>query len=280
MSNLVNKPVADYLQTALLLAKQANIDEKKVKLLLAEVLQVSLPELPLHYDRLLSESKAGSFRSYIRQLMTHKPVQYILQKAWFYGLELFVNEEVLIPRPETEGLVEWVLAENATSADVLDIGTGSGCIALALKANNPSLHISAVDNSPFALQVAMVNARQLQLDIQFYQKNYYPHHSRKYDILVSNPPYISSADYLLLPAEVRDYEPQSALAAGRDGLADYRKIISRAAAHTHPHSQIYLEIGEQQAAAITAIAHRYGYQDVVVKQDLTGRDRYLRIKRD
>lgn len=257
-------------------ATVADIETLKPKLLLAELLDVSLPALALHKDQVLSIEQIALFEQQFIRLLRTEPVQYILGKAHFYGLELKVNPSVLIPRPETEGLVEWVVNQNPDQLRVLEIGTGSGAISLALKTLRPLFRITATDISIPALKVARRNARRLNCAITCLHADMYPPlRKNRFDLIVSNPPYVSTSQYQELPPEVRWHEPKLALAAGRDGLACYREIITRAAKYLTPGGKVYLEIGEQQAAAISAIASKHGFYGFALKQDLAGKDRYV-----
>jgi release factor glutamine methyltransferase len=271
----LSKLLTEVLKQALALAKQDGIAEDKIKLLLSDLTNIPTPALSLEQEYLLTNEQIELFNSQLQRLWKHEPVQYILSKADFYGLVLAVNEFVLIPRPETEGLVEWIVQRGNGKLRVLDIGTGSGAIALALKHLNPAYQVSATDISFEALKVAKHNSKKLNLKVAFSQADLFPANQVKYDIIVSNPPYIATSEYASLDAEVLDYEPKLALEAGRDGLSIYRRILARAGKHLKPAGRLYLEIGESQAKAISEIALQYGFHNIELKQDLAGRDRYL-----
>jgi len=277
-SHLPSKPLSEVFRQALLQAEKQGVPAHKVKLLLAEITESSLPSLLLDKDKYLTPEQSSSFELCLQRLVRHEPIQYILGKAEFYGLTLQVNEHVLIPRPETEGLVEWVFLQNRGQQNILDIGTGSGAIAIALKHLNPDYRLSATDISSAAVRLAQSNAGQLGLTITFYQADLFPPKPAIFDVIVSNPPYISTSEYMGLDDEVQLYEPKLALIAGKDGLSVYRRILAQAKQFLKPGGRIYLEIGETQAKDIADIALKHGFKTVDMKQDLAGRDRYLRIE--
>lgn len=196
--------------------------------------------------------------SIYKQLAAHVPAQYIIGNTEFYGLELKVDERVLIPRPETEELVELILTENAKpNQSVLDIGTGSGAIALALAKNRPDWLVTASDISPDALNLASENASLQDLKISFKKSDCFAEIAENYDIIVSNPPYISRADESEVGLNVLHSEPHLALFAEEDGLAIYRKIAQEAKNHLREGGKIYLEIGYKQGHSVPALFRKY-----------------------
>jgi release factor glutamine methyltransferase len=216
----------------------------------------------------------------VQQLAEHYPAQYILGYSDFYEQRFQVNEHTLIPRPETEELVELCLAENSDSIlNVADIGTGTGAIAISLKAQRPNWQVAAVDISPEALVVAKKNAEQLKTEIQFYQGDLLePLIEKKIDILISNPPYISNKEWALMDTSVRTFEPKSALFAENDGLAIYQRLAQEAPALLTPEGKIYLEIGFQQGKAVKELFQQAFPKKVVrVIQDLSGNDRMVTV---
>ena len=187
-----------------------------------------------------------------QQLAAHKPAQYIIGYADFFGMQLTVDERVLIPRPETEELVQLILAENPESnLSVLDIGTGSGAIALALAKNRPDWSVTAVDISQAALELASENAKNQNLNIFFKKSDCFAEISEKYDIIVSNPPYISRKDESEVGLNVLHSEPHLALFADEDGLAIYRRIAEGAKEYLKNGGKIYLEIGYKQGQSVS-----------------------------
>lgn len=215
--------------------------------------------------------------SIYKQLVAHVPAQYIIGQAEFYGMELKVDERVLIPRPETEELVELILTENAKpNQSVLDIGTGSGAIALALAKNRPDWLVTASDISPDALNLASENASLQDLKISFKKSDCFEEIAENYDIIVSNPPYISRADESEVGLNVLHSEPHLALFAEEDGLAIYRKIAQEAKNHLREGGKIYLEIGYKQGLSVPALFRKYlPEKRVRTLKDQFGQDRMV-----
>ena len=186
-----------------------------------------------------------------KKLAAHIPAQYIIGHAEFFGMQLKVDERVLIPRPETEELVELILAENLKdNLKVLDIGTGSGAIALALAKNRPDWSVAAADISQDALELATENAKRQDLNLSFIKSDCFSEISSKYDIIVSNPPYISRADEVEVGLNVLHSEPHLALFADEDGLAIYRRIAEDSKDYLNDGGKIYLEIGYKQGQSV------------------------------
>ena len=192
------------------------------------------------------------------KLANHIPAQYIIGRAEFFGMQLKVDERVLIPRPETEELVELILAENPEmNLSVLDIGTGSGAIALALAKNRPDWSVTAADISQDALNLAMENAKAQDLNLSFIKSDCFSEISAKYDIIVSNPPYISRADEVEVGLNVLHSEPHLALFADEDGLAIYRRIAEDSKDYLNDGGKIYLEIGYKQGQSVPALFRQH-----------------------
>ena len=214
-----------------------------------------------------------------QQLAAHKPAQYIIGHTDFYGMQLTVDERVLIPRPETEGLVEIILDENhEENLSVLDIGTGSGAIALALSKNRPDWSVTAVDISQEALELASENAKNQNLQIFLKKSDCFTEISEKYDIIVSNPPYISREDESEVGLNVLHSEPHLALFADEDGLAIYRRIAEDAKDYLKDGGKIYLEIGYKQGHSVPEL-FRKNLPDKRVRtlKDQFGQDRMVVI---
>ena len=214
-----------------------------------------------------------------QQLAAHKPAQYIIGQADFYGMQLTVDERVLIPRPETEELVELILAENPeTNLSVLDIGTGSGAIALALAKNRPDWSVTAADISQDALDVASENAKNQNLQIFLKKSDCFTEISEKYDIIVSNPPYISREDESEVGLNVLYSEPHLALFADEDGLAIYRRIAEDAKDYLKDGGKIYLEIGYKQGQSVPELFRKHlPEKRVRTLKDQFGQDRMVVI---
>lgn len=214
-----------------------------------------------------------------KKLAAHIPAQYIIGHAEFFGMQLKVDERVLIPRPETEELVEIILAENPKdNLKVLDIGTGSGAIALALANNRPDWTIKASDISQDALDLAMENANSQGLTLSFIKSNCFSEISSKYDIIVSNPPYISRVDEAEVGLNVLHSEPHLALFADEDGLAIYRRIAEEAKDYLNDGGKIYLEIGYKQGQSVPALfKENFSEKRVRTLKDQFGQDRMVVI---
>ena len=213
------------------------------------------------------------------KLANHIPAQYIIGHAEFFGMQLKVDERVLIPRPETEELVELILAENLKdNLKVLDIGTGSGAIALALAKNRPDWSVTAADISQDALELATENANAQNLNLSFIKSDCFFEISSKYDIIVSNPPYISLADEVEVGLNVLHSEPHLALFADEDGLAIYRRIAEDSKDYLNDGGKIYLEIGYKQGQSVPALfMENLPEKRVRTLKDQFGQDRMVVI---
>ena len=212
-----------------------------------------------------------------QQLAAHKPAQYLIGHADFLGMKLKVDERVLIPRPETEELVQLILAENPKeNLKILDIGTGSGAIALALAKNRPDWSVTAADISQDALELAMENAKAQDLNLSFINSDCFSEISAKYDIIVSNPPYISHEDQEEVGLNVLHSEPHLALFADEDGLAIYRRIAEDSKDYLNDGGKIYLEIGYKQGQSVPALFRKHFLEKRVrTLQDQFGQDRMV-----
>lgn len=225
----------------------------------------------------VTEGEEVFVKGIFKQLAAHKPAQYIIGQADFYGMQLKVDERVLIPRPETEELVELILAENPeTNLSVLDIGTGSGAIALALAKNRPDWSVTAADISQDALDVASENAKNQNLQIFLKKSDCFTEISEKYDIIVSNPPYISREDESEVGLNVLYSEPHLALFADEDGLAIYRRIAEDAKDYLKDGGKIYLEIGYKQGQSVPELFRKHlPEKRVRTLKDQFGQDRMV-----
>jgi release factor glutamine methyltransferase len=240
------------------------------EILLAHVLGCARITLYTGYDRPLSESELAAYRALVQRRAKQEPVAYLVGSQGFHEIELKVDRRVLVPRPETELLVE--LAAKRAPASVLDVGTGSGAIVLALLHVLPALTAVATDTSADAIAVAQDNARRLGLEarVQFRVGDYYaPVHGQRFAMIVSNPPYVAEGDKAL-EAGVRLHEPASALFAERDGLAALEVIIRGAPEHLLPGGAVAVECGAGQANAVAAFARETGFRAVSIHPDLAG----------
>jgi release factor glutamine methyltransferase len=235
--------------------------------------------LMAHCDTQLSAADAGSYAELLERRYQGEPIQYITGETEFYGLPFRVTPDVLIPRPETEHLVEKVLELAAAFSNshpnsrpnlqIVDVGTGSGAIAVALACHLPHAVITAIDLSEPALGLARENAERNRVSIRFLEGDLLdPVAQEQFEIVVSNPPYVPSADRATLAVEVRDHEPALALFAGDDGLALYRRLIPAAFAALVPGGYIALEIGYAQSPAIAALLAASGFRQIAFIPDL------------
>jgi release factor glutamine methyltransferase len=199
-----------------------------------------------------------------------EPVAYIVGHKEFFGLDLQVDSRVLVPRPDTETLVEWALEVAGHRAQVIDLGTGSGAIALAIKNQLPGASVEAVDASADALHVASVNAKRLGLEVEFRQASWLSGSAARYDLIVSNPPYVASIDPHLAALK---HEPLEALASGPDGLSDIRTIVAQAAGRLRRGGWLLLEHGWDQAPAVRSLLESAGFGVVASRRDLAGIER-------
>ena len=248
-----------------------------IELLLAHVLKKKRLQLYLEFERELDEAALTALREMVKRRVAGEPLQYITGEAEFCGLKLSVDRRGLIPRPETELLVEVVAARKP--ATVVDVGTGSGCIALALAQRLPAAAITATDISPDALAVARANAARYDFKnfTRFLQGDLLSILSDSFtvDAMVSNPPYIASGELAKLPREVKDFEPAQALLAGVDGLEVIRRLVIDAKRCLSPTGFMALEIGAGQCAAVAELLARAGYTVAQVEKDLQGHERVI-----
>ncbi|MCB5245765.1 MAG: peptide chain release factor N(5)-glutamine methyltransferase [Candidatus Cloacimonetes bacterium] len=246
-----------------------------ISLLLSELLHCPFLTLSLRKKEELSHSLLQNFYQGYTRLKNNEPIQYIIGKAWFYGLEFIVSPEVLIPRPETEGLIEVALPFIPLSAQVLDIGTGNGALAITLKTLRPDLKITATDISSQALNIAQQNADFHHCTISFHNTDLYPKTEDCFDFIISNPPYISPSEYVKLDTRIKDFEPKLALLAEENGLIFYRRILNGAITKLKPKGTIFFEHGDEQRQDIIQLAETSGFETILIKDDLAGHPRYL-----
>lgn len=273
----MSSPVTPSLGDALLGLQTQGLDRLDAQLLLLHVL--GRPEgqrgwLLAHDTDLLPDGCEPVLLALAQRRLANEPLAYITGHKEFFGLDLQVDARVLVPRPDTETLVDWALAVLPDgSASVLDLGTGSGAIALALKASRPMLQVHAIDFSLAALEVARANAQRLQLAVHLSQGAWFaglPDATARFDCIVSNPPYIALQDPHL---GALTHEPLQALASGCDGLDDIRRIITEAPAHLQPGGWLLLEHGYDQAGAVRSLLTCAGFVKVQSRCDLAGIER-------
>jgi len=256
---------------ALALARELGVDRLDAQLLLAALLQQDRAWLISHDDFALSTGLAERLRVQLQQRAKGVPFAYLVGEQEFHGLKLQVTPDTLVPRPDTETLVDWALELLCGEERVVDLGTGSGAIALAIKHRHPAARVEAVDLSAAALKVAAANAQRLGLDVQFHLGDWWqPLAGQRFELIVSNPPYIAGADPHL-PA--LRHEPLGALTPGGDGLSALQSIIDGAPNHLQPGRWLLLEHGYDQAEPVAAALRARGFTDLALRHDLGGRPR-------
>ena len=257
--------------------KEAEIGEAQLdaRLLLEEVCGTDHNTLLCHGDREVSEAEEEQYRKALEQRAVHVPLQHLLGYQDFMGLRFQVNEHVLIPRQDTEILVEEAMRYLHDGMRILDLCTGSGCILLSLLHYSNDCEGTGVDISKEALQVAALNAELLGIKADFLKSDLYEKVTGKFDLLVSNPPYIERKVIPTLMEEVREYDPYIALDGGEDGLDFYRRIIGGAQDYLKRGGQILMEIGSGQAQAVSELLREAGFKEIDVCRDFAGIDRVV-----
>ncbi|MGT2887366.1 peptide chain release factor N(5)-glutamine methyltransferase [Streptococcus didelphis] len=254
-------------------------DKENLAYVFREMKKWSHLDYLLHQNKEVSSEDLQLFKEIMAQLKRFHSPQYIVGKAYFRDLTLKVDERVLIPRPETEELVELILKENGKeSLRVLDIGTGSGAIAISLKKERPQWILNASDISSDALALARENANDYQMDISFFESDVFSSILGTFDIIVSNPPYIDIKDQMEVGQNVLASEPHLALFAEEDGFAIYRKIIEEASQYLNTNGKLYFEIGYKQANVILELLkNNFPEKRVRVIKDYFGKDRMVAV---
>ena len=252
-----------------------------INILIEEVTGWDALHQNIHKNDALDQSQTEQLEYYVKQLLTGKPLQYIIEKAWFMGKVYFVNEAVLIPRPETEELVEWII-EYAQIINkplsMIDIGTGSGCIPISLKLAIPNAKLTAIDISKEALAIAQKNAASYHTDIEWIEQDILQTKQLKdqYDIIISNPPYIPLREKVAMQKQVADHEPEIALfVPDQFPLIFYSKIAHIGKSALKTNGQLFFEIHYDQGDAIIALLNEMGYH-AELRQDIYGKDRMVR----
>lgn len=254
-----------------------------VKLLLAELLEKNVLELLTCLDEVVPDTLVTIYKKEIEALKMGKPLQYVIGNINFYGNRFIINEDVLIPRFETEELVEntikYIQEKFTSNIKILDIGCGSGIIGLTLKQKFPSAQVDLVDISSKAINIAKQNAKALNLEVNFIESDVFQNVKDKYDVIISNPPYIKTNEEI--EAIVKDNEPHLALYGGEDGLDVYKKIFSNISDYLNNKFLIALEIGCTQKNDIIALANTYlANIKIEAKKDLSEKDRMIFIYKD
>ena len=269
----------------LLIASQAKLREcgisdpiRDARLLLADCLELRTQNLNLLNDSYISEIKISKFRRMVKERCKRKPVSKILGYRSFWGRDFEINENVLDPRGDTETLIELIL--DCKFENMLELGTGSGAIAITVLAERPEVTCVATDISEYALKTASANSKRhgVESRLKLLHSNWFDKISGSFDVIVSNPPYISSEEYAQLSAEVVKYDPKISLTLGGDGLEAYREILSQALEKLSKNGHIFLEIGYTQANAVGHLFREAGFQQIKVHKDLGSRDRVISAK--
>ena len=240
-------------------------------------------DISLNPDFEVSETDLEKWKTIISELKTEKPIQYITGEAWFYGYRFEVNENTLIPRPETEELVEWIVESTKHEAgslklNILDIGTGSGCIPISLKKELPNAEVFTIDVSEKALEMARKNAVDNEVEVNFMLKNILETDSlvEKYDVIVSNPPYVRNLEKQEIKKNVLAYEPHLALfVEDSDALLFYRKIAQLALTSLTPNGKLFFEINQYLGKETVALLENLGFKNIELRKDFVGNDRMI-----
>ena len=264
--------------------------QRLVVFLLEEVKGFSSVNISAKYSELITDLEQVQLEKYVSELKLHKPIQYVLGHAWFYGMKFLVNEHVLIPRPETEELCEWILNGEGRMGNgdwrngkpkILDIGTGSGCIAITLKKKWPEANVSALDISDGALEIARQNAILNKTDVAFLKgdillKQQFKLEQTRFDIIVSNTPYIRKTEMDGMKTGVKDFEPHLALfVEGEDPLIFYSSIADFAKQHLNPGGKLFFEINQELGDGVVNLLKEKGFAGVELRKDLSGNDRMI-----
>jgi release factor glutamine methyltransferase len=253
-------------------------------LILEEKQKLKRIDLALNPDLTITNNEIKLWNSILVELKKEIPIQYVLGKTSFYGLEFGVNENVLIPRPETEELVEWIIDSwksevRCQNLRILDIGTGSGCIAISLAKNIPNAPVFAVDVSEKALAIAQKNAQSNEVNVTFIHKNILETEDldEQFDIIVSNPPYVRELEKVEIKKNVLDNEPHLALfVEDNDALVFYRKIAELAQKNLAPNGQLFFEINQYLGKEMVELLEKMNFKNVELRKDIYGNDRMMK----
>lgn len=285
MTHWTIKALLDWM-TPFLADKQVDAPRLCSELLLTHVLRLQRIELYTRFDRVLSPAELVSLRSLVKRAGEHEPVGYLVGKSEFYSIEFDVQPGCLIPRPETELLVQHAIEairDHHDSPRVLDLCTGSGCIAVALAKNCDRVRVTATDISPEAIAIARANIHKHSLSerIELLQGDLWvPLAQRRFDLVVSNPPYVSHCEFERLDRNVKDYEPELALRAGAEGLDIYRRILQDIGDHLQPEGTLMMEMGFRQGTALRQLIDQTGlFREIAVTKDFQGHDRLVLARR-
>ncbi|WP_461632135.1 peptide chain release factor N(5)-glutamine methyltransferase [Labilibaculum euxinus] len=278
-SNTIQSTI-NYIKKELAELYHARETESMAYILLEYVLNYSKSQIQLNRSENISDDDFKQIASYTHELKTSKPIQYILGETEFYDLTFKVNKHTLIPRPETEELVHAIINENRQEGlHILDIGTGSGCIPISLAKNLKNAHVTSADISAEAIEKAKENAKLNQVDVHFFHRdilNWKNVDWDNFDIIVSNPPYVTEAEKSKMEKNVLDYEPHTALfVTDHDPLIFYRTISEMALLHLKKGGKLYFEINESLANEMAALLEQKGFNSIRLRSDINGKNRMI-----
>ena len=263
----------------LILEGNKKVHKDETKLILSTLLDLNYLELTMHLDDLVQDDIVNKFNNCINNIKEGKPIQYALNNVNFYGFNFYVDERVLIPRFETEELVyntNYYLNKYFSNAKLLDLCCGSGCIGLTLKKLTPNLNVTLSDLSPYALEVCDINKNNLNIDAKLIESDLFSNINDKFDVIVSNPPYVSIDDEV--DEIVKNNEPSMALFASNNGLEFYEKILSECENYLNAKFLIAFEIGDKEKDKVLELINKYLHDvKVITKTDMSKRDRMIFI---
>lgn len=247
----------------------------EVKMLIKHILNIDEINLVLKYNDKMDEESYEKLIGLHKRLKDGEPVQYIVNKKEFMGLGFYVDENVLIPRADTEVLVERILEDEKNDNKVLDMCSGSGCVGISLKKYNSQLEVTCADISDKAIKIGKSNSVSNEVDVKFIESDLFINIDEKFDIIVSNPPYIKYSEYIELENKVLDHEPKLALYADENGLYFYNEISKQAKEYLNEGGRLYFEIGYNQAEEVKNIMKKNSFYNIIVERDLKGKDRVI-----
>ena len=248
------------------------------KILCEEYLNITPTKLLLVGEELINKEQFDMFSNVMIRLLNEEPIQYILNTTSFYGLDFICTPSALIPRPETEELVDWILKSEKNKISILDIGTGTGCIPISLAKNNTDYTVSALDISDVALELAKDNAQKNEVDISFISADIFSYTSdKRYDLIVSNPPYVRNLEKIKIQNNVLNFEPPLALFVDDDDpLVFYRAILEFAKSNLSEKGSVYFEINENLFNEMESLLASYRFSEIELKKDVFGKYRFIR----
>lgn len=276
------RPLGEVLQLSTRFLQERKIDRPRrlVEELLAHLLKCKRINLYMQFDRPLEEGELITLREWLKRAAQNEPVEYITGVVEFFGCSIKVDSRVLIPRPETELLVEHIAKKMTHQKSLWDVCTGSGCIGIALKKKFPQLDVSVSDISSDALVLAKENAEENGVEVKICKGDLLTPFKGKFtDLLVCNPPYVTSSEFLNLDLSVRIFEPKLALVGGDEGLDFYRRLSAEIPGYLNPGGQVFLEIGWAQGKAIQEIFASPIWRSTQLVQDLSGKDRFFFLEK-